>query len=101
MRLVLLSNTCQTHFDWVWEHYDILQRFDAHVTSCGVGAVKPEPAIFQAALNQIACQPGECFYTDDISNYVDAGRQHGLSAEVFTDVPSLMRHLQDRGVLVS
>jgi putative hydrolase of the HAD superfamily len=101
IRLVLLSNTCQTHFDWIWEHHDVLQRFDAHITSCAVGAVKPEPAIYQAALDQIGCQPNECFYTDDISNYVEAGRQHGLSAEVFTDVPNLIRHLGERGLAIS
>lgn len=101
IRLVLLSNTCQTHFDWIWENYDVLQRFEAHVTSCGVGAIKPEPAIFQAALNQIGCRPAECFYTDDIAQYVEAGRQHGLSAEVFTDVSNLRQHLAERGVSVS
>ena len=101
MRLVLLSNTCQTHFDWVWDHYDVLQRFDAHVTSCEVGAVKPEPGIFRAALSKIDCPPAECFYTDDISHYVVAGREHGLSAEVFTDVPSLLNHLHARAVFVS
>ena len=101
IRLVLLSNTCQTHFDWIWEHYDVLQRFDAHVTSCGVGAIKPEPAIFHAALNQIGCRPDECFYTDDIAQYVEAGRQHGLFAEVFTDVSNLRQHLAERRVFVS
>ena len=68
--------------------------------SCGVGAIKPEPAIFQAALNQIGCRPAECFYTDDIAQYVEAGRQHGLSAEVFTDVSNLRQHLAERGVSV-
>lgn len=100
IRLVLLSNTCQTHFDWIWEHFDVLQRFDSHVTSCGAGAVKPEPAIYQAALNEIGCEPNECFYTDDISQYVEAGRSHGLSAEVFTDVPNLRKHLRDRALVI-
>lgn len=98
IRLVLLSNTCQTHFDWIWKHFDVLQRFDAHVTSCGAGAVKPESTIYQAALREIGCEPNECFYTDDVSQYVDAGRAHGLSAEVFTDVTNLKKHLLDRGI---
>ena len=101
LRLVLLSNTCITHFEWVRDHYDVLQRFDACVTSCGVGAIKPEPAIYEAALREIGCDPGECFYTDDIPKYVTAGRQHGLKAEVFTDVPSLLGHLGQYGVAVS
>ena len=101
LRLVLLSNTCITHFEWVRDHYDVLQRFDACVTSCGVGAIKPEPAIYEAALREIGCDPGECFYTDDIPKYVTAGRQHGLLAEVFTDVPALLGHLGKHGVAVT
>ncbi|MCX7422759.1 MAG: HAD family phosphatase [Planctomycetia bacterium] len=98
IRLVLLSNTCQTHFDWIWKHFDVLQRFDAHVTSCAVRAVKPEPEIYHAVLDQIGCPVKECFYTDDISQYVEAGRSHGFSAEVFTDVPNLIQHLHERGI---
>lgn len=101
LRLVLLSNTCITHFEWVRDHYDVLQRFDACVTSCGAGAIKPEPAIYAAALREIGCEPGECFYTDDIPNYVAAGRQHGLLAEVFTDVPNLRGQLSQHGVTVT
>ncbi len=98
IRLVLLSNTCQTHFDWIWNHFNVLQRFDAHVTSCAAGTVKPEPAIYRAVLDQIGCPAQECFYTDDISQYVEAGRSHGFSAEVFTDVPNLIQHLRERGI---
>lgn len=101
LRLVLLSNTCLTHFEWVRDHYDVLQRFDACVTSCGAGAIKPEPAIYEAALRAIECEPGECFYTDDIPKYVAAGRQHGLRAEVFTDATTLQRHLHEHGVMSS
>ncbi|MCA9015671.1 MAG: HAD family phosphatase, partial [Planctomycetaceae bacterium] len=32
-RLVLLSNTCVSHFEFVWNQYDVLQRFDDYVTS--------------------------------------------------------------------
>ncbi len=100
LRLVLLSNTCQSHFDWVWEQYDVLQRFDAHVASYRVGALKPDDAIFTAAIGEIGCSPEECLYTDDIPDYVAAGRRHGLQAEVFTDVPSLINQLQRVGVSV-
>jgi putative hydrolase of the HAD superfamily len=101
LRLVLLSNTCVTHFEWVRDHYDVLNRFDACVTSCGAGAIKPEPAIYEAALREIGCDPAECFYTDDIPKYIAAGRQHGLLAEVFTDVPALRGHLGNHGIVVS
>ena len=99
-RLVLLSNTSISHFEFVSREFDVLSRFDDYVTSYGVGAVKPEPAIYEAAKQAINCAPEECFYTDDIPEYVHAAREHGFEAEVFIGVPQLKAHLQDRGVSI-
>ncbi|QDV16848.1 Alpha-D-glucose-1-phosphate phosphatase YihX [Gimesia panareensis] len=99
-RLVLLSNTCISHFDFIWNEYDVLQRFDDFATSYKAGAIKPEPAIFDYALEKIQCAPEEAFYTDDIPHYVDVARGLGIQAEVFTDTPSLIQHLSARGIEV-
>ena len=64
------------------------------------GAIKPEPAIFEAALAAVRCRPAEAFYTDDIAAYVEAGRSHGLDAEVFTTATALRAHLAVRGIRV-
>jgi putative hydrolase of the HAD superfamily len=98
MRLVLLSNTSVSHLNWVRGEYDLLDRFDSLVTSFEAGAIKPEPAIFAAALRAIECPPDRCFYTDDIAPYVEAGRTYGLDAEVFVDTPTLLRQLAERGM---
>jgi glucose-1-phosphatase len=97
-RLVLLSNTCVTHYDWVRRHFDALERFDDFVLSYKVGAVKPEDAIFRTALQKIRCEPGECFYTDDITDYIARARSFGIQAETFVDVPTLVRQLERLGV---
>jgi putative hydrolase of the HAD superfamily len=62
--------------------------------------VKPEPAIYQAALAKIGCRPEQCFYTDDIADYVQAGRSFGLDAEVFATTTELESQLSDRGVVL-
>lgn len=98
VRLVLLSNTSVSHFDWVRDRFAILDRFDDFVLSYEAGAVKPEPAIYEAALSRIDCHPNECFYTDDISEYVDVGRRFGLQAETFIGADALREHLAARGV---
>lgn len=100
LRLVLLSNTSTVHFEFISRAFDVLEPFDAHVLSFEVGAIKPEPAIFAAASAAAACAPHECFYTDDIPEYVAAGRAFGWHAEVFTDPASLKRHLAGRGLRV-
>jgi putative hydrolase of the HAD superfamily len=97
-RLVLLSNTSIAHYEFIRGRWDLLDPFDEFVLSYEVGAIKPEPAMFEAALTAIHCRPEEAFYTDDISAYVEAGRRHGLDAEVFTDAKSLLEQLKRRGV---
>ena len=98
MRLVLLSNTCVTHINWIRSQYETLSYFDDLVLSYEVGACKPDEEIFLPTLSKIDCQPEECFYTDDIEEYVLAGRSHGLNGEVFTNAEKFRHDLQTLGV---
>jgi len=100
-RLVLLSNTSISHLNWVRDRWDILEHFDHLVTSYEAGGIKPEPAIFEAALGAADCEPEECFYTDDIAEYIVAARSYGIDAELYTDTPSLLDHLSRRGITVT
>ena len=97
-RLVLLSNTSVFHFDFVRERFNVLDRFDDFVLSYEVKALKPHPDIFEDALKKIECDAPDCFYTDDIAQYVEGGRQHGLDAEIFTTASELKKHLAVRGI---
>jgi len=99
-RLLLLSNTNEMHFDWVAENYPHLSHFHHRVVSHKVGALKPEDAIYRAALSQAECEPGECFFTDDIAPYVEGARQHGMQAVQFTGRDKLLVDLQKLGVEV-
>lgn len=96
--LVLLSNTSISHFQFVQSQYSILKYFRSFVLSYEVGALKPSATMFEAAARQIGCPTANCFYTDDISDYVTAGRQHGFDSELFTNVSSLRQQLQHRGI---
>ena len=62
--------------------------------------MKPDPRIYEAALDAIACAPGECFYTDDIVENVEHGRGFGLQAEVFIDTQSFLSHLERRNLVL-
>jgi len=99
-RLVLLSNTSVSHYEFVRRNFRVLEPFDDLVLSFEVGAMKPQPAIYEAALTMIECPPEHCFYTDDIPAYVEAGRRFGLQAEVFTDAATLRKQLAARGIEV-
>lgn len=97
-RLILFSNTSLAHFRWIEQQFDVLQRFDDCITSYEVGAAKPEPAMFETALERIQCIPADCFYADDIQENIDAGRRHGLQAELYRDTETLLRQLEQHGI---
>ena len=97
-RLVLFSNVGETHYRWIGERFDFLKWFDDTILSYKEGGVKPEPPMYEAALTRIQCEPGECFYTDDIAAYVARGREYGFQAEVFTTAASLREQLALRGI---
>jgi len=97
-RVMVLSNTNAIHFEMVWEAYPILRHFDHLILSHEVKALKPEPAIYAAALAEARAEPGECFFTDDIAAYVEGARRAGMQAEQFLGYEKLLVDLRGRGV---
>ncbi len=101
LRLVLLSNTSITHLQFIQQNYDVLSRFDALTTSFEAGALKPDAPIYKDALSKANCPPQDCFYTDDIEDYVLGARGFGINAEVYTETSLTRSALQQLGVGVS
>jgi putative hydrolase of the HAD superfamily len=97
-KLILVSNTNAIHFEMIRETYPLLRHFDAFVLSFEVQAMKPSPVIFEAATKAAGCLPEECFFTDDIPEYVEAARSFGIDAVQFESFPILENALRARGV---
>jgi len=98
-RLLLLSNTNALHFAMLRVTYGhLLRHFHDLVLSYEVRAMKPHPEIYRAALQRAGCLPAECFYTDDIANYVAAARQMGIDAVQFESREQIEREMRDRGI---
>jgi len=98
--LVLVSNTNALHFGMVRENYNIIRHFHTLVLSYEVGAMKPSPAIYDAAVRAAGCAPEECFFTDDIAEYVEGARQFGIDAVQFQDLAHFRRELAIRNIHV-
>ncbi len=97
-RLLLLSNTNAIHYRMIRQRYPLLRHFHDRVLSYEVGALKPDERIYREALRRAGCRPEECFYTDDIAEYVEAGRRHGMDAVQFRSAAQLEEELRARGV---
>ena len=97
-RLVLLSNTNAIHFEMVRRTYPILRHFHHLVLSYEVKAMKPQPEIYRTAVDRAGCRPEECFYTDDIAEYVAAARELGIDAVQFQSAAQIEAELHSRGI---
>ncbi len=83
----IISNTNDVHTVWLREHIPELARFPAVVYSSDVGLLKPDPAIFQVALERLATPPDDALFVDDIAEYVAAARTLGLAGVVHVSSP--------------
>jgi FMN phosphatase YigB (HAD superfamily) len=98
-RLVALSNTNAMHFPMLQGRYPLLRHFHSFVLSYEVGALKPSPRMYREAIAQSGCLAEECFFTDDIADYVDAARREGIDAVQFQSREQLERDLRERGIV--
>ncbi len=97
-RLLLLSNTNALHFKMIRKNYPLLRHFNDYVLSYEVGALKPEARIYEEAIARAQCAPHECFFTDDIPEYVAGAQQAGMDAVQFHSAAQIERELLERGV---
>ena len=63
-----------------------------------MGASKPSPVIYQAALKACKSRAQETVYIDDILAYVEAARRLGMSAIQFQSPEQLRADLKALGV---
>jgi FMN phosphatase YigB (HAD superfamily) len=97
-RMLVLSNTNAIHFAMVRQNYPLLRHFDDFVLSYEVKAMKPSPAIYREAIARARCKAEDCFYTDDIAEYVEGARREGIDAVQFLSGEQLQQELAARDI---
>lgn len=99
LQVILLSNIGAIYHQYIEERFIISDLCHKAVLSYQVGAMKPDVAIFHAALEIAGHAPHECFYVDDIPEFVDAAKTVDIDAERFTDMGKLQEDLHRRGMI--
>jgi len=78
----LISNAWSGLRPWIVSRkFD--DAFDVMVISAEMGVMKPDPRIFQYALEQLDVAPAEAVFVDDVIENVDAARQAGMQGLLF------------------
>ena len=97
--LGILSNTCSSHWHHVHRRFTLIRAFfPTTVLSYHVGAMKPAASIYEQAAEMAQVRPQEIFFMDDRPANVEAAKDAGFDAVLFTDVPALAADLRSRGI---
>jgi putative hydrolase of the HAD superfamily len=79
------------------EHFQLHEVVDAFIISSEEGVAKPDPRIYQIALQRLDVQPHEAVFVDDFPENVAGAQQLGIIAVLFRDtdqaIAEVQRHL--------
>jgi len=78
MPVFLISNISCIHWDYISKHYDIFSIFRGHVLSYQVKLLKPDPQIFELAVEKFNIDPSRTLYFDDLLENVESASSVGL-----------------------
>jgi putative hydrolase of the HAD superfamily len=81
----MLSNNWSTDGRAMAQELGIADCFDAFVTSAEIGVMKPDPCIYQVALDRLGLSPPETVFVDDFVENVKAARRLGMAAVHFVE----------------
>jgi putative hydrolase of the HAD superfamily len=73
VKTALVSNS------WRASDYDDLDAFDVVVLSQELGIRKPDPRIYQAALERVELAPERCVFVDDLGANLKVAKQLGMT----------------------
>jgi len=79
----------------ILEEWGILDAFDVVVGSGDVGIMKPDPRIFQLALERLTVAPEESVFVDDFIENVECARELGIQAIHFQSREQMLRELHN------
>jgi 2-haloacid dehalogenase len=94
-RTCILGNWGREEFDRATAIFEFLGEFDGTVISGDVGAMKPEPAIYQAAVERLGLVPERTLFVDDRCENVEAAKNYGFIGHVFHNAAGLEHCLRE------
>jgi HAD superfamily hydrolase (TIGR01509 family) len=101
MRLGILSNTCQAHWQWLVraEYAALRGPFDHIILSYEHGLMKPHLSLYRIAAEKTGEDAASILFLDDRPDNVAAAVASGWQAHQFTDAGSAREVLRGAGVL--
>ena len=97
--LYLLSNTNESHWNFLEETFQVIRHFDDLVLSFEIGYAKPQVEIYKEVLRRAKKEPEQCLFIDDLEANVKAAQSIGIQTIHFQSGQDLLDNLTRRGIL--
>ena len=91
--IYILSNYSEYLFKKHTGHLPFRELLDGGIVSYEVGAIKPEPVIYEKLLDKYALDPSTCIFFDDIERNVEAARALGIKSHIVISEEDLLDKL--------
>jgi 2-haloacid dehalogenase len=95
-----LTNFAEDTFLEAEIRFPLLKSFRGVTVSARVGAVKPDPSIFERHARDFALEPEATLFFDDTPANVAAAQRAGWWGEIFTDAETMRDDLKRHGVKI-
>jgi putative hydrolase of the HAD superfamily len=99
-KIALLSNVNILHFDYLKNNFPVFDIFHNIITSFEVGATKPNPLIYNKALDLLKAKPQNAFYTDDRAELIEKACELGIRGYVFKGIQQLKQDLLANSIII-
>ena len=94
VRLYALTNWSADTFHHAQAKFEFLNWFEDIVVSGRIGMIKPNPAIFQHAIEHCRLEPARTLFIDDSTKNTDAAASIGFHVHHFTTADKLRTHIE-------
>jgi epoxide hydrolase-like predicted phosphatase len=92
----VLSNYSEILRERINKEWQIGDAFDHLIISAEVGHKKPDPKIYQIALEKTNCSPGEAVFIDDFIENIRAAEDLGIHGIHFQNVEQALNQLHEK-----
>lgn len=94
-----LNNEARETNEFRFEKFGLRRYFKVALSSCYMGLRKPDPTMYNRALDILGCAPQRVLFIDDRAENVAGGAKAGMKAIQFTGAVALSEELKRLGVL--
>jgi putative hydrolase of the HAD superfamily len=98
--LYLLSNTNESHWDYLENNFHVSRHFEERILSFQVRTSKPDKKIYEEVLKRSGHLASECLFVDDLEENIQAAKNIGMQGIRFQGIDHLKKELALHGILI-